>query len=429
MRDVLCVILGGGRGTRLYPLTRLRSKPAVPVGGKYRLIDIPISNCINSGLNQIYVVTQFLSVSLHNHVTNTYKFDMFSRGFVEILAAQQTNETENWYQGTADAVRQNLRYIERDDYAEVLILSGDQIYRMNYQALIDRHRSSRADVTIAVLPVKRDATSGLGIVKVDSVGRVTNFFEKPTTKEQLAPFVTEPAFIASQGVEPKGREFLASMGIYLFNRDRLKTLLTTPPLATDFGKEVFPRCLREGRHVQAHVFDGFWEDLGTVKSYHDVHLDLAGDNAPFQFHSADGPIYTRMRNLPPSKVVDAKLEHAILSDGCIVNSGAVIERSIIGVRSRVAANAHLREVVMIGADKYQSEIDRDEDGKKGLPAVGVGEGSIIHRAILDKDSRIGRNVRILDHACDENSEGENYVIRDGIVVIPRSAIVPDNQVI
>lgn len=425
MRDVLCLILGGGRGSRLYPLTKQRSKPAVPVGGKYRLIDIPISNCINSGLHRVYVLTQFLSVSLHNHITNTYKFDQFGRGFVEILAAQQTNETANWYQGTADAVRQNMRYIDREECQEALILSGDQIYRMDFQRMIERHRTAKADVTIAVLPIARAQVSQFGIVAVDATGRVNKFVEKPTRSEQLQGFPVSPVMLDAHGIVSNGREFLASMGIYLFNRTMLDFLLTTPPIATDFGKEVFPRAVLDGLHVQAHLFDGFWEDLGTVKSYHDVHMALAGDNAPFQFHSDLGAIFTRMRNLPPSKIVGATLDHAVFGDGCVVNAGSRIERSIIGIRSRIGTNVQMKEVVMIGADKYETDHDRLLDSGKGVPPIGVGDDCIIERAILDKDCHIGKGVRIRNRAGIVDAEGDNYVIRDGIVVIPRSAVVPD----
>jgi len=427
MRDVLSLILGGGRGTRLHPLTKTRSKPAVPVGGKYRLIDIPISNCINSGLTKCYVVTQFNSVSLHNHVSNTYQFDMFSQGFVEILAAQQTNETATWYQGTADAVRQNMRYIEREPVREVLVLSGDQIYRMNYARLIERHRFEQADVTIAVLPVPRSQVSGFGIMKLDNRGRVVNFIEKPQTDAAAEPFVTTADFIAGQGLEPKGREFLASMGIYLFNRDVLRDILFTPPHYTDFGKEVFPHCINAGLHVQAHLFDGFWEDLGTIKSYHDCHMELAGDNAPFRFHAPEGLIYTRRRNLPPSRVVGGAFNHVILSDGCVVNGGARIERAVIGIRSRVGRDVRMRNVVMIGADRHESDDERAADAQRGLPPIGVGDGCEIENAILDKDCRIGRGSKIRNRRGVADAETENYVIRDGVVVIPRGAVVRDGE--
>ncbi len=430
MQEVVGLILGGGRGTRLHPLTKHRSKPAVPVGGKYRLIDIPISNCINSNVHRIYVLTQFLSVSLHNHIANTYKFDMFSRGFVEILAAQQTNEAQNWYQGTADAVRQNLRYIAREQGREVLILSGDQIYRMNFAHLIERHRSSAADVTIAVLPVAAEQAPQLGIVKVDPLGRVTDFIEKPTAPDQLAAFTTGPSFMTAQNIDPRGRTYLASMGIYLFNHEVLGRLLTTPPIAHDFGKEIFPRAVSEGLHVQAHLFDGFWEDLGTVKSYHDVHLALAGDKPPFQFHSPEGGvIYTRTRSLPPSRIEGAEFRHAILSDGCAINSGTKIDRAIIGIRSRVGQNATLRGVVMIGSDGYQTDRERDAELRQGLPPIGVGDDSVIESAILDKDCRIGKGARIIGGPGRPDAEGENYVIRDGIIVIPRGAVVKAGETI
>lgn len=428
MHEVVGLILGGGRGSRLYPLTRHRSKPAVPIGGKYRLIDIPISNCINSGVHRIYVLTQFLSVSLHNHIANTYKFDMFSRGFVEILAAQQTNEADIWYQGTADAVRQNLRYIARERGQEVLILSGDQIYRMNFDHLIQRHWTAKAAVTIAVLPVPAEQTSQFGLVKVDPLGRVVNFIEKPATAPLREPFAVDPAFMTTQGIDPKGRGYLASMGIYLFDRDVLGRLLTTPPIAHDFGKEIFPRCVSEGLHVQAHLFDGFWEDLGTVKSYHEVHLALAGDAPPFQFHSPEGGvIYTRTRSLPPSRVEGGDFRHAILSDGCAINAGANFDRAIIGIRSRVGKNVTMRGVVMIGSDNYQTDAERAAELAQGLPPIGVGDDCVVENAILDKDCRLGRGAKICGGRPRPDQEGANFVIRDGIVVIPRGTVVKEGE--
>lgn len=430
MQDVVGLILGGGRGTRLHPLTKHRSKPAVPVGGKYRLIDIPISNCINSNVHRIYVLTQFLSVSLHNHIANTYKFDMFSRGFVEILAAQQTNEADKWYQGTADAVRQNLRYVAREQGREVLILSGDQIYRMNYGHLIEQHRAAGADVTIAVLPVAAEQASQFGIVKVDPTGRVLNFIEKPKSAAPLAEFATDPAIMTKNGIEPRGRGFLASMGIYLFDRDVLGRVLTTTPIAHDFGKEIFPRCVRDGLTVQAHFFDGFWEDLGTVKSYHDVHMALAGEKPPFQFHSPDGGvIYTRTRSLPPSRIEGTDFRHAILSDGCAINAGTRIERCIVGIRSRIGKNVALRGVVMIGSDGYQTDREREFELSAGMPPIGVGDDCVIENAILDKDCRIGNGAVIVGGANRPDMETENYAIRDGIVVVPRGAVVKAGEII
>jgi glucose-1-phosphate adenylyltransferase len=428
MHTVLSLILGGGRGTRLYPLTMLRSKPAVPIAGKYRLIDIPISNCINSGLNRIYVLTQFLSVSLHRHIANTYKFDPFSRGFVEVLAAQQTNEAADWYQGTADAVRQNIRYVHEDGCREVLILSGDQLYRMDFSKLVHTHRDTAADVTIAVLPVAAEATSGFGIVRLDDHGRVQGFIEKPKTPEQLAPFATPEAWIEERGIRAHGRRYLASMGIYLFNRDALFQLLNAPPLATDFGKEIFPRSIST-HHVQAHLFDGYWEDVGTVRAYHEANLALCGDDPPFDFHSPEGVIYTRMRYLPASRVSGARLEQCLVSDGCVIDSGTHIHRCVVGVRTRIGKNCTLRENVVIGADRFETDAERSENQRRGLPSIGVGDGTLIQGAILDKDCRVGGNVRITNERKSQDKEGKNYVIRDGVVVIPKGAVVSDGTVI
>ncbi len=428
MQDVLSLILGGGRGTRLYPLTRQRSKPAVPVAGKYRLIDIPISNCINSGFNRVYVLTQFLSVSLHRHIANTYKFDPFGRGFVEVLAAQQTNEASDWYQGTADAVRQQIRYVHEDGARHVLILSGDQLYRMDFRTLMETHHESKADCTIAVLPVPRDQASGLGIVKMDDTGRVVGFVEKPQTDAQAAPLRMPAEWASRRGIDAAARPYLASMGIYMFSRQVLFDLLNAPPLATDFGKEIFPRSIKT-QHVQAHLFDGYWEDLGTVKAYHEANLALAKNDPPFDFHSADGVIYTRMRYLPASRISAARLEECLISDGCVINQGARIERAVIGIRSRIGANVTVRDSIIIGADRSETEAERDQNRKRGLPDLGIGDGAVIENAIIDKDARIGHKVQISNKKGVEEEEGENYVIRDGIVVIPRGSVVRDGTVI
>ncbi len=428
MRNVLSLILGGGRGTRLYPLTMLRSKPAVPIAGKYRLIDIPISNCINSGCNRVYVLTQFLSVSLHRHIANTYKFDPFSRGFVEVLAAQQTNEAADWYQGTADAVRQNIRYVHEDGCTDVLILSGDQLYRMDFAQMLKTHTESKADVTIAVLPVLEEQTSGFGIMRLDDDGRVVGFVEKPKTAEQLAPMYTAPEWIEARGVQCRNRPYLASMGIYLFTRPALFTLLNAPPLATDFGKEVFPRSIKTHR-VQAYLFDGYWEDVGTIKAYHEASLALTNDPAPFDFHSPDGVIYTRMRYLPASRISAASVEQCLVSDGCVVHSGSTLTRCVMGVRTRIGSNSRLRDTVLMGADHFETDQDRADNHRRGVPDMIVGNGCVIENAILDKDCRIGNNVRIVNRKKLENDDGSNYVIRDGIVVIPKGAVVLDDTVI
>lgn len=428
MSTIMCLILGGGRGTRLYPLTKSRSKPAVPVGGKYRLIDIPISNCINSGLREIYVLTQFLSASLHRHIANTYKFDMFSSGYVEILAAQQTYESSDWYQGTADAVRQNRRYFENDRYSEVLVLSGDQLYRMDYRDLIRTHRENQADVTLAMIPVRRDQVDGFGIMKVDSKGRITDFIEKPKTDEAVEPYFVPEEWMLKQGVPCDHRHYLANMGIYLFNRNVLTDLLNDDPNATDFGKEVFPRCLGKYR-IQAHVFDDYWEDLGTIKSYHEANLDLASENPPFDFNLRDGVIYTRMRYLPASRIEGASLEHSLIADGCVIRDGTKVIDSLIGVRSRIGRNVTLKRAVVIGADFIETPEQLAENLKLGRPAFNISDGAYIENAILDKDVRIGKNVRIVNEKGLEEADGENYSIRDGLVVVPRGAIIPDGTVI
>jgi glucose-1-phosphate adenylyltransferase len=428
MPKVLSLILGGGRGTRLFPLTMLRSKPAVPIAGKYRLVDIPISNCLNSGFNRIYVLTQFLSVSLHRHIANTYLFDAFGRGFVEILAAQQTNETADWYQGTADAVRQNIRYVQEEGAADVLILSGDQLYRMDYRQFLDTHRESKADVTIAVLPVSRDQVSGFGILRVDDSGRVVGFLEKPKTEEHLEPLRMTPAWFERRGITAGKREFLASMGIYMFKKDVLFDLLGESPPAKDFGKEIFPRSIKTHR-VHVHLFDDYWEDVGTIKAYHEANLKLAGNHPPFEFHSAEGVIYTRRRFLPGSRISAANMEECLVSDGCFILSGASLTRCVVGVRSRIGKNVTLRDTVIIGADRYETNAERFENERREIPDLGVGEGSKIEKAILDKDARVGRGVQIVNRNKAMEDDGPNYVIRDGIVVIPKGAVVPDGTVI
>lgn len=432
MHRVLSLILGGGRGTRLFPLTKSRSKPAMPLAGRYRLIDIPISNCINSGLNHIYVLTQFLSASLHRHISNTYKFDMFDRGFCEILAAQQTYENNDWYQGTADAIRQNMRYIT-DEYDEVLILSGDQLYRMDYRDMLQTHRQSGADVTISVLPVEKSAISGLGIVQVGDDGRILGFLEKPKTEAEAAPFRAPPEWLARQKIDAQGREYVANMGIYVFNRPFLEYVLTAPlkegKPPTDFGKDIFPN-IHKKHHVHAHIFDGFWEDLGTIRAYWEVSLALCDDQPKFEFHSPRGVIYTRVRNLPPSRISDAVLEKVRLAEGCVIQPGVKIRRSIIGVRSRIGRSVVIENSVITGCDRIESDEEREANARLGRLNLGIGEGSIIRGAIIDKDCRIGRRVHIendrgIDFLHEDTNKNAMYYIRDGIIVIPRGTTIPD----
>lgn len=426
MKDVVSLILGGGQGTRLYPLTQYRSKPAVPIGGKYRLIDIPISNCLNSGLNRIYVLTQFLSASLHQHITRSYNFDVFGGGFVEILAAQQTMDSTRWYEGTADAIRRNLQYIDKDHTREALILSGDQLYRMEYEKLIETHRKNNADITIAVIPVHRSAVSALGIIKLNDEGRVTAFTEKPKSDELLDAHKTGAAPIEKNGIPAKGREYLASMGIYLFKKEVLCESLRDP-LHTDFGKHVIPNSIKE-RKVQGFLFDGYWEDVGTINAYFEASLLLTEDKPPFYFQSEDGPIFTRRRFLPASKVMSAHIKQALLSDGCLIQEGARVEHSIIGVRSLIGKGSLVKDCIIIGADRYETDEQR-ANNTPARPGIGIGDGAHVERAIVDKNARIGRNVRIINEKKVQEADAPNYSIRDGIVVVPKDAIIPDGMVI
>jgi glucose-1-phosphate adenylyltransferase len=424
-RTVLSLILGGGQGSRLFPLTQLRAKPAVPVAGKYRLIDIPISNCINSNMNRIYVLTQFLSISLHRHISNTYKFDQFSKGFVEILAAQQTMEGSKWYQGTADAVRQNLRQIEEDPCTDVLILSGDQLYRMDYRMLQETHLETKADITIAALPVPESHVAGFGILKADENGRIESFFEKPKVAlEEHLPYHTATDWIESRGIKCDGRNYLASMGIYLFKKDVLLKLLENQD-DTDFGRDIFQKNYQK-LQVHTHLFDGYWEDLGTIRSYHQASLELAREKPPFQFYHPQGPIYTRMRYLPASRIVGATIKDSLLSDGCVVLGGTTLERSLLGVRSRIGERCKILETVIIGADKFETFKDRERNAEKGIPSYNVGDDCHIERAILDKDCRVGNRVTINYKGKEQNVDGPCYCIRDGIVVIPKGMVVPDD---
>jgi glucose-1-phosphate adenylyltransferase len=428
MHEVLCLILGGGRGTRLYPLTRTRSEPAVPIAGKYRLIDIPVSNCLNSNLGRIYVLTQYMSVSLHRHIANTYKFDPFSQGFVTFLAAQQTNDKANWYQGTADAVRQHLHYVKADDCREVLILCGDQLYRMDFRELRQTHRDSQADVTLAVVPVRREQASRLGIVRLDDTHRIVDLFEKPQTPEQLDRLRTPASWLEARGLAGGGREYLANMGIYLFRRQALFDLLEAHPQATDLVTELFAPALRSHR-LQAHFHRGYWEDLGSIQSYFEAHLALAGDPPPFDFHVPEGDIYTRMRYLPASRIQAAALTHCLVSDGCVVQAGTRMERCLVGIRSRIGRDVTLRDTVILGANRTETDAQLAHNRQRGIPAIGIGDGAVIERAILDKDCRIGRGVQIRNRDQVARADGPNYAIRDGIVVIPNGAVVADGTVL
>jgi glucose-1-phosphate adenylyltransferase len=424
MRNVLAVILGGGKGTRLFPLTEVRSKPAVPLAGKYRLIDIPISNCINSGINRIFLLTQFNSVSLHGHIRQTYSFDQFDGGFVEILAAQQTMEGHNWYEGTADAVRKNLRHFDQSGYDYILILSGDQLYRMDFAEMLETHKASGAEATIAALPVTRDAARGFGIMKVDDSGRIRGFLEKPKTDAEIDQHVrTDPTWIDARGIKSHGRDCLASMGIYLFNLKTLIELLSKSEYQ-DFGKEVFPMAIRTHK-VHVHLFDGYWEDIGTIRSFYEANLDLTLPNAPFTLEDEKSPIYTHARFLPPSRCDGVHVKRSLIADGCVIGEGSMVENSVVGLRCKIGDNVTIANSILMGADNYQTDADIQADKQAGIPNIGVGDGSLLDGVIVDKNCRIGKAVHIRGGNVLKVPENTPVVIQDGIIVIPKGTILPD----
>lgn len=425
MRNVVALVLGGGRGTRLAPLTAIRAKPAVPLAGKYRLIDIPISNCINSDINRIYVLTQFLSVSLHSHIRRTYSFDQFSGGFVDLLAAQETVSADNhWYQGTADAVRKNLLYIEEHGVDYVVILSGDQLYRMDYAEMLKTHIDSGADVTIAGRPVTREAARGFGIMRIDENGRVIGFLEKPKTEEEFQMVRMDPDWLNQQGIRSEGRDCLASMGIYVFNRQTLIDVLNKTNYA-DFGKEVFPAAIRS-RKVQVHVFDGYWEDIGTIRSFYEANLALCGENPPFDLMSPDAPVYSRARYLPPTYMTDTTINNSLVADGCQIGKGTKIENSIIGLRCKIGENVHIKDSIIMGADYYEENLV-EVPSDTSVP-MAIGDGSFIEGAIVDKNCRIGKNVVVTcpDETPDSDLDDPQFVIRDGVPILVKGAVIPDD---
>ncbi len=427
-RNLLAVILGGGAGTRLFPLTQQRSKPAVPVGGKYRLVDIPISNCINSDVIKIFVLTQYNSASLNRHIAQTYRFSQFSNGFVEILAAEQTPESPQWFQGTADAVRQVLPHFADWGIDTLLILSGDHLYRMDYRDFIQRHYDSDADVTVSVIPCIPQAASEFGLLKTNPAGRIIEFKEKPKGDELEAMRVDLGDFGLSPD-DAAARPFLASMGIYIFKFDRLEKLLAEDVSWLDFGREIIPAAIRNG-NVQAFMFDGYWEDIGTIGAFYKANLDLTTKIPKFNLFDAQAPVYTRARYLPPSKIEESDIRDSIISDGCIL-SGAKVSNSIIGLRSRIARAVQIESSIVMGADYYQTLEDMREDWSAGLPSLGIGEETHIRRAIVDKNARIGSGVRLLNEAgtINADSEDKSYYIRDGIIIIPKNAVIRSGTVV
>ncbi len=423
--NVLSVIMGGGQGTRLFPLTRDRSKPAVPLAGKYRLVDIPISNCINSGLRRVYLLTQFNSASLHRHIAQSYKFDQFTGGFVEILAAAPSFSDNSWYQGTADAVRKNLVHFLNHDFEYILILSGDQLYRLDFRRIISEHAESGADLTIATIPVSRAQAQGFGIMQINPSQRITRFVEKPKDPAVLDSLGLGSAIQAQLGLDPKEEFLLASMGIYLFNREVLLKLLDNTD--ADFGKHIVPDAIQSHK-VYASIFQGYWEDVGTIRSYFDASLDLVAELPRFNFFDMSAPIFTRPRFLPASKINGAEIDHGVISDGCILNH-CTVSFSIVGVRSVVGEGCNLSRTVLLGCDYYESEASIRQHEEKGLPRIGIGRNTRIENAIIDKNARIGENCRISPAGKPDKVDHPLYYIRDGIVIIPKNGAIPHGTVI
>lgn len=425
MADVVSIIMAGGQGSRLYPLTKVRSKPAVPVAGRFRLIDISISNCIHSNVRSIFVLTQFASESLHRHIFTTYRFDSFHRDFITLLSAQQTIENRNWYQGTADAVRQNLNFIE-DAGSLVLVLSGDHLYRMDYRKFVDFHVASGAEISIAVTPVREEQVPEFGVMKVDARGRISEFFEKPKSPVDIEQMRVGEEIFTRFGTAANGRTHLASMGVYLFSQNVLRDLLAHTD-SKDFGREVIPRAIGE-RKVFGHFFDGYWKDIGTIPSFFEAHMDLTRPLPKFDFYDEIMPIFTYPRFLPGSKILGADVENAILCEGSIVNRSRIRD-AIIGIRSRIGDNGVLERAVIMGSDYFESREDMARNREKGVPDIGVGRDCEIRNAIIDKNARIGHGVRLVNRSGTANETAENHVIVDGIIVVPKDAVIPDGTVI
>jgi glucose-1-phosphate adenylyltransferase len=429
MKRVLAIILGGGAGTRLYPLTKLRAKPAVPLGAKYRLIDIPISNCINSEIQRIYVLTQFNSASLNRHIARTYGMAGFSQGFVEVLAAQQTPESPSWFEGTADAVRKYLWLFAEWDVDQYLILSGDHLYRMNYADFIQRHRTTNADITLSVVPVDERRASDFGLMKIDKSGRVMSFSEKPK-EDALKAMRVDTTVLGLPAAKAKELPYIASMGIYVFEKRILRDLLSQSPDRTDFGREVIPASARD-YNIQAYLFKDYWEDIGTIEAFYNANLALTYQpDPPFSFYDEKAPIYTRSRYLPPTKLLDSHVIESMVGEGCILKE-CTVKRSVIGIRSRIETGCVVDNALLMGSDYYESPSERAKSLETGKVPLGVGANTTIRRAIVDKNARIGRNVRIVnkDHVVEATREELGFVIQNGIVVVIKNATIPDGTII
>src|SRR5256714_1335999 len=426
--NLLAVILGGGAGSRLFPLTRDRSKPAVPLGGKYRLVDVPISNCINSDVIRMFVLTQYNSASLNRHIATTYRFSPFADGFVEILAAEQTPERPDWFQGTADAVRQVLPHIRDWRIDTLLILSGDHLYRMDYRKFLDRHFETNADITVSVIPIAPDSAGEFGLLKVDEAGRIIEFKEKPKG-DALEEMRVDTTTLGLSADEARARPFLASMGIYVFKYDRLEEVLAEDTARLDFGKEVIPGSINK-YNVQAYLFNGYWEDIGTIGAFYKAKLEMTSAIPPFKLFDAEAPMFTRARYLPPSKINNCEIRDSIVSEGCIIN-GAKIDNSLIGLRSRLGTGTQLEAAYMMGADYYQNLEDMQADREAERPRIGIGEDCNIRRAIIDKNARIGANVKLLNEAGVEDFDAPDgsYFIRDRIIIVPKNGSIADGTVV
>ena len=426
--NVVAVILGGGAGSRLFPLTQERSKPAVPLGGTYRLIDVPVSNCINSDITQIFVLTQYNSASLNRHISRTYRFSSFATGFVEVLAAEQTKENPDWFQGTADAVRQMLPHLRDWRVDTLLILSGDHLYRMDYRKFIARHFDTGADLTVSVIPCRPQEAEEFGLLKTNETGEIVEFKEKPKGDDLEAMRVDTTAFGLTDA-EAENRPFLASMGIYVFNYDRLVELLKTDNSWVDFGREIIPAAI-EKYTVQAHLFKDYWEDIGTIRAFYEANLDLASPLPKFNFFDTAAPIYTRSRYLPPSKLHDCDIDNSMVSEGCILN-GVRVRNSIIGLRSRIDNGVEIEDSIIMGSDLFESIAEIKGNITDKMPHIGIGENTIIRRSIIDKNVRIGTNVQLINVDNIENADGANgsFYIREGIIIIPKNAVVPDGTVV
>lgn len=418
----IAIILGGGRGTRLDPLTRARSKPAVPIAGKYRLVDIPISNCLNSYIRKIFVLTQFNSASLNRHIKNTYNFDIFSHGFVDILAAEQTPNSANWFQGTADAVRQSLHHMSNYEYEYVLVLSGDQLYQMDYRELLDLHLKEKADLTVATIPVVAEEATGFGIMKTDSDGKIVSFVEKPSM-EELPEWKSE----TSKENTNQGKEYLASMGIYVFSKEMMLKLFEENPDATDFGKEIIPKAIEQGISVSSYSFNGYWEDIGTIGAFFDANLALTDTVPDFNLYDNDQLIYSRARYLPASKLTGTNLEKVLIAEGCIIEASR-IESSVIGIRSRIGRGTTIESSIIMGNDHFTTANDFKEQSPD-KPLMGIGQRCFISRAIVDKNARIGNDVKITGGSHLTDGEYEKHSVVDGIVIIQKGTVIPDGYTI